>query len=232
MTGKCPNWGGGEALASEALADWTTISSLATAGGTLVLAAATFSSVRSANRAARVAERSLLAGLTPVLVPARRDDPPQKIGWVDGHWTRLEGGMAAVEMAGDELYLAIPLRNVGAGLAVLQAWRPCPDADPQAPRPPMEEFRQQNRDIYVPVGDVGFWQGAFREFDDPLYKPMREAVVDRRRIQVDLCYSDHEGGQRTISRFMLSPLPEGDQWLPAVGRHWTIDVPDPRGDGR
>ena len=39
------------------MADWVTISSLATAGGTLVLAVATFSSVRSANRSARVAER-------------------------------------------------------------------------------------------------------------------------------------------------------------------------------
>ncbi len=41
------------------LADWVTISSLATAGGTLVLAVATFGSVRSANRTARVAELSL-----------------------------------------------------------------------------------------------------------------------------------------------------------------------------
>ena len=37
--------------------DWATISSLATAGGTLVLAVATFASVRSANRAAHSAER-------------------------------------------------------------------------------------------------------------------------------------------------------------------------------
>lgn len=44
------------------MAHWATISSLATAGGTLVLAVATFSSVRSANRAARVAEKSLLVG--------------------------------------------------------------------------------------------------------------------------------------------------------------------------
>ena len=34
-------------------ADWVTISALATAVGTLVLALATFASVRSANRAAR-----------------------------------------------------------------------------------------------------------------------------------------------------------------------------------
>ncbi|HXY84557.1 MAG TPA: hypothetical protein VEH52_03665 [Gaiellaceae bacterium] len=54
------------------MADWVTISSLATAGGTLVLAGATFASVRSANRASRVAEQSLLAGLRPLLEPRPR----------------------------------------------------------------------------------------------------------------------------------------------------------------
>jgi len=39
--------------------NWVTISSLATAAGTMILAVATFASVRSANNAARVAERSL-----------------------------------------------------------------------------------------------------------------------------------------------------------------------------
>ena len=61
------------------MADWSTISSLATAGGTLVLAAATFYAVRSSNRSARVAERSLLAGMRPVLVPSRLEDPPEKV---------------------------------------------------------------------------------------------------------------------------------------------------------
>jgi len=46
--------------------DWATVSSLATAGGTLALAVATFASVRSANRAARVAEQSLMEGLRPL----------------------------------------------------------------------------------------------------------------------------------------------------------------------
>ena len=51
------------------MADWATISALATAGGTLVLAVATFASVRSGNRAARLAERSLELGLRPLLMP-------------------------------------------------------------------------------------------------------------------------------------------------------------------
>ena len=44
------------------MADWATISALATAGGTLALAGVTLASVRSANRAARVAEQYHLKG--------------------------------------------------------------------------------------------------------------------------------------------------------------------------
>jgi hypothetical protein len=63
--------------------DWATIASLATAGGTLALAISTFASVKSANRAARAAERSLLAGLRPLLVPSRLQDAEQKVLFSD-----------------------------------------------------------------------------------------------------------------------------------------------------
>jgi hypothetical protein len=69
------------------VADWVTISSLATAGGTLVLALATFASVRSANRSARVAEESLLASVRPLLMPSRLDDPMVKVlGSAENFW--------------------------------------------------------------------------------------------------------------------------------------------------
>jgi len=63
--------------------DWATVASLATALGTLILAVATFSAVRSANVMARVAQQSLLAGQRPVLMAARRDDPAQKVNFGD-----------------------------------------------------------------------------------------------------------------------------------------------------
>src|SRR4030095_243019 len=78
-------------------ADWVTISALATAAGTLVLAMATFASVRSANRAARVAERSLLAGLRPLLMPSRLEDTPQKVNFVDGKELVAPGGGAVAD---------------------------------------------------------------------------------------------------------------------------------------
>src|SRR5271156_6039646 len=95
--------------------DGTTVSALATAGGTLILAIATFASVRSANYAARTAERAFQVGLRPVLFPSHLEDAAQKIRWVDDHWVSIPGGTATVEALDDATYLAMSLRNVGRG---------------------------------------------------------------------------------------------------------------------
>jgi hypothetical protein len=208
------------------MADWVTISALATAGGTLVLAVATFSSVRSANRAARAAERSLLAGLRPVLMPSRLQDPPQKVSFADQHWVTIEGGRAAFEVSPEAIYLVIGLRNAGSGIAVLHGWYFYPERFTGDP-PKVADFRRLTRDIYVPAGDTGFWQGAFRDPNEPIFAAARSAATGAQPVTVDLLYGDHEGGQRMISRFALSPGPSG-AWLAVVGRHWNIDRPNPR----
>lgn len=208
------------------MADWATISALATAGGTLVLAAATFASVRSANRAARATERALLAGIRPVLVPSRLQDPPEKIGFVDDHWLKVPGGRAAVELTGDAIYMAIPLRNVGNGLAVLDRWDFHTGRQPQ-PHGEPETFRRLTRDLYVAAGDLGFWQGAFRDRDDPAFIAAAAAIREREAMTIDLLYGDHEGGQRTITRFALLPAHD-EGWLASVSRHWNLDRDDPR----
>jgi hypothetical protein len=210
------------------MADWVTISALATAGGTLVLAGATFASVRSANRAARVAERSLLAGLRPLLMPSRLDDPPQKITFVDEKFLAVKGGDGAAEASSEAVYLAISVRNAGTGIAVLHGWRFYPerragDSDP----PPLGEFSRLTRDIYVPAGDVGFWQGTFRDPVAPEFAAASAAIVARSPLSVDILYGDHEGGQRTISRFGLLPREDGG-WIAVVARHWNVDRDDPR----
>lgn len=58
----------------------------------MVLALATFASVRSANRAARVAEESLLAGNRPLILPSRTEDPSVKVGFGDDHFVMTPGG--------------------------------------------------------------------------------------------------------------------------------------------
>jgi hypothetical protein len=212
------------------VADWVVISSLATAGGTLVLAGATFSSVRSANRAARTAERALLVGLRPVLVPSRLTDPEEKISWMDNHWTHLRGGRATVEFENDVVYLTMSLRNVGSGIGVLQGWRPYADRLlSDRPHGDTADFRNQTRDLYVPSGDVSFWQGALRDPSEPEHAPMAAAIRSRQPVTIELLYSDEEGGNRTISRFALSPgRDDGCEWYITVSRHWYLDRDDPR----
>jgi hypothetical protein len=211
------------------VADWTTISSLATAGGTLILAIATFSSVRSANRSARTAERALEIGLRPVLVPSRLSDPAEKITWRGGRKTLVQGGRASIEEEDGVIFLAMSLRNVGAGIAVLQGWRVLPGRPEAIPsQPDAESFRRQGRDLYVPPGDVSFWQGRIQASEDEEeFSAIQASIAAREGLTVLLCYSDHEGGQRTISLFLLSP--GADQyWLVSVVRHWNLDRPDPR----
>ena len=209
--------------------DWVIISSLATAGGTLVLAAATFSAVRSANRAARTSERSFLVALRPVLFQSHRDDPTQKIRWVDSHWAHVDGGQASLENVDGVVYMAMSLRNVGSGIAVIQAWR----AEPEEParsmtRPDPDDFFTQTRDLYVPPGDSSFWQAAIREPEHP-HRADALRGVDAGLLMIDVLYSDHEGGQRTISRFLLNRSTSTESiWLCSVVRHWYLDRQDPR----
>lgn len=151
------------------MADWATISSLATAGGTLVLAVATFSSVRSANRAARVAEKSLLVGARPLLITSREDDPPMRVG-----------------------------------------------------------FARQQRDLYIPPGHLGFWQGALRDPADRDYPPLAAAAAQGERIAVDLLYGDQFGGQRTVMRIGISDWEEVEGKRAEIGRYWNVDGHDPR----
>jgi hypothetical protein len=211
------------------VADWATISALATAGGTLVLAGATFASVRSGNRAARVAERSLLAGLRPLLLPSRPEDPPQKVNFVDGKWIMTPGGGAGAEATDAAVYLTLALRNVGTGIAVLHGWRFYPGIVREGdPREDVDSFRRLVRDLYVPSGDVGFWQGAFRDATTTEFAQAHEVVEARGDWTLDVLYGDHEGGQRTIVRFAVFPRQGGDGWYATAGRYWNIDRDDPR----
>jgi len=216
------------------VADWVTISSLASAGGTLVLAGVTVASLRSANRAARVAERSLMAGQRPLLVSSRAEDPAVKVGFQDDVWFNVPGAQGAAEATEDAVYFVISVRNVGSGIAVLHGWRLDPDLrlerGAHVTPPPLDEFITLTRDLYIAPDDIGFWQGSFRDPASDRYREARRAVEARQRIGVDILYGDFEGGQRVISRFMLSPREvDGDlRWYAGVGRHWNVDRPDPR----
>jgi hypothetical protein len=211
--------------------DWSTISSLATAVGTLVLGFATFAAVRSSNRSARIAEAALQEQRRPLLAPSRLEDPKQKIMFMEGNWVSAAGGRAAVEHIDGAVYLAISLRNIGSGIAVCQGWSVRPGMGTSRDFPthtPLENFRLQSRDLYVPAGDIGMWQGALRNPDDPVRSDVVDAIETGQRFMIELLYSDQVGLQRTISRFGL--VPAGDTWLASLNRHWYLDWEGPRPD--
>jgi hypothetical protein len=241
---------------------WSTIASLATALGTLILAVATFSAVRSSNLMAKVAQQQLMVQLRPVLATTRREDPTLKVNFGDTKWVLVPGGGAVGEVGPGEgsqgpdtmvVYLALGVRNAGSGIAVLRGWHFYPGWRRDAEHAPLEEFQRQNRDLYIPSGDIGFWQGAFRNTEDAGYDDARKTIEAREAWTVELLYGDHEGGQRMISRFTALPHTApatatatatatdadtgtdpstdtrvGTGFIATASRHWNIDRPEPR----
>ena len=220
---------------------WATVASLATAAGTLVLAVATFASVRSANysaraadqaariaeQSARIAERSLMAAERPLLMSSRLQDPAQKVQFLEGKFLKVDGGAAALEVADGAVYMVISVRNVGTGLAVMHGWYVEVTGQPQQTHPPLENFTTQTRDIYVAPGDVGFWQGALRDPATAQFKAVAAAVGAGDPMMLSILYGDWEGGQRVISLFALRRVND-ERWLTTTGRHFNVDRPDPR----
>lgn len=217
--------------------DWPTIASMATAVGTLVLAVATFSSVRSANRSARVAEEAFRVNMRPLLTASRLDDPVQKVFFSEGNVFRLEGGrgFGQFDDGTGVVYLGLSLRNVGQGIGVIHGWRFREGREINPQRPDPDSFRRQQIDLAIAPGDVGYWEGAVRDSNDPQRGEAVEATKDDGTglVQIDLLYGDHDGGQRVISRLMLRRVfPEDSDrppiWLATAVRHWNLDRPDPR----
>lgn len=213
----------------------STVSSLATGVGTLVLAVATFASVRSSQRSARVAEEALLEQRRPVLSQSRFDDPAQKIMFVERNWVHAGGGRGAAEYVEGRIYLVLSLRNVGSGIGVCQAW--AVTAQQRGARQdhlPDSEFRPQTRDLYIAAGDLGMWQGALRDPEEPGYAAVRNAIETLQPLQVELLYSDQVGEQRTITRFALAPYADTRtnevSWTASVLRHWFLDRQGPRSE--
>jgi hypothetical protein len=206
--------------------DWQTISALATAGGTLVLAVATFGAIRSANRSARVAERAFLTNMRPLLISSQYGDPPMKALWNDRHVAKVEGGRAVAEHIDDNIYLAIGVRNVGSGIALMHGWSIRPGFDRGDPVP-VGEFRRLAVDLYVPPNGPGYWESALRDPAESIHADIAKCIAEREPFIVDILYGDQDGGQRTISRFVVLPAND-ESWYTQAPRHWNVDRPAPR----
>lgn len=51
---------------------------------------------------------------------------------------------------------------------------------------------------------MGFWQAGVPDPADPDYPALREAIEECRLFTIELSYSDHEGDQMAIGRFVVA----------------------------
>ena len=94
------------------------------------------------------------------------------------HWISVGGGRAVAEHRGNVIYLVMSVRNVGAGhrrcsragRRVRRSLRGRRATRPRGRRAPL------SRDLYVPAGDIGIWQGALRDPDHEQHGALRDVI--------------------------------------------------------
>jgi hypothetical protein len=155
------------------------------------------------------------------------------VQFADGQVFETGWGDALLRHENGVIYLALELRNAGAGVAHLVAYRLEPELghtvtqDPRGlarhrrgdPPPDPTTFTEQQRDLYIAAGELGHWQAALRDPATELYTAMGEAVTSLGRVTIDLLYGDIEDGQLTITRFVVLPG-EQNKWRCDVTHHW------------
>ena len=187
-------------------------------------------------------------------MPSRLQDADQKILFGDGRWIHAPGGGGAAEVAaGGEIgdlsargqfgrdadgiaagrdcvvYLALSLRNAGTGIAVVHGWRFSPRPLMQDSEPPSPDFRHQTRDLYIPAGDLGFWQAAFRDPADPQYEDARKVVEAPGSRSRSTCCTAITRASPAHGRAASTCCSSGEgRWLASASRHHNVDRPDPR----
>jgi hypothetical protein len=140
----------------------------------------------------------------------------------------VSGHGGAIKCKNENVYMAIALRNAGSGLAVIHGWIAAVRDRTDRQTPGLDEFRAQTRDLYIPAGETGFWQGAIRQTADPSYASLSAAAQNRERVMIDILYGDHEGGQRAIARFSVSDWPGVEGERADLILVWNVDRDDPR----
>ena len=192
------------------MTNWVSVSSFATAGWH-ARAGAGHLRLGPVRQPGGPHRRTIAAGEPPSRAravaaagPRREDDVGRR------HWAAVAGGRAAVEIADGNIYLAMSLRNVGSGIAVLHGWWPSGERRLAGTRPRRSRGLPDAdaRPVHSPRATSASGRAPSETRGRP--RPTRALPMPSplpRPISIELLYGDHEGGQRAISRFHLVPRP-------------------------
>ena len=64
-----------------------------------------------------------------------------------------------------------------------------------------DEFRPHTRDLYIPAGDIGMWQGAIRHPEDPLRAAIAEAIDELGTDLIGRRLMDEHDGWPAYAKF-------------------------------
>lgn len=156
-----------------------------------------------ANEQTLIAQRTLAAQIRPLLidVPAERSTEEELPDSVAAEVSGYRGSIHA-EVTGSGIVISLPIRNAGAGLAIIRGVGLL--VGEPIPSPPVTIMPAN-----LPPGERGRINFVVRN-DHPAANAVHVAVESTRSFVIELGYSDLAGEQLTVTRFDLTYSPDSD----------------------
>jgi len=205
---------------------------------TTLLAIVTFALVCATYLMAQTAKRQFGRQLLPILIPSRIRDPIRKVYFSNNTWQMLYGDQVLVDSV-DTLYVAIPLRNIGSGTAVVRGLSipdvgPDDDALPRR-RPSLKNLIAAKTDLLLGPGDISHLSiDSEAQTADRQRHALQTQVerIDRDSgVYLDILHCDHVRRQHNITRIELAQVSEkssssgttsGAEHIARAVKHWPL----------
>lgn len=174
---------------------------------------------------ALLSARQIKHNLLPIMVPARPDGRKRVARFTLEKHVTIRNADTYAEFDGDGVCLAVCLRNIGSGVAVLKGFDASPNdsAEPASyDVPSLSRFASALHALYLGPGDAAYL-AIFTSLDSSrtdAYEVVQETVPNGASLLLDLVYTDHSGGQLTISRLELEWATDVDRYVAKVARYW------------
>lgn len=117
------------------------------------------------------------------------------------------------------VYLAVSIRNVGSGVAVLHGWHVQAGLQTQRSHPPLEEFTTQNLDIYVAPDGNGLWLSALRDPAPGLITAPQCWLFSARWLRLSDMTENNAAREVCIWTYWVRPEAE-EGFKALLARHW------------
>jgi hypothetical protein len=191
---------------------------------TIALAGTTMLVAVPAAWSALLSARQMKRNLLPIITPARPDGSKRVARFTPAKHVVLENADSFSQEDGERVYLAVCVRNIGSGVAVVRGVdaNSTDEVKELAPDgiPALRGLVRSERSLYLGPTEAAYLTMWATSSSSAGFDVVRRTVPAKGDLLLDLVYCDHAGRQLTVSRIELRWASDANRYVARLVKYW------------